>query len=176
MAKFSKSKIAGREAESTMIFVSVGTQKFQLNRLLKEMDRLADNELKGEKIFAQTGYSDYKPQNFEFKNFINENEFKGCVNNCDLLITHSGVATIIAGVKEKKPVIVFPRLKKFGEHIDDHQLEIANAFSKQNFVIVCGEDDSLDKKIKEARTHSFSEYHSQRERIVGAIRDYLDSL
>ncbi len=159
-----------------MIFVSVGTQKFQFNRLLREMDELAVDELKGEKIFAQIGHSDYKPHNFDSGEFLNESEFKNCIKNCDLLITHSGVATIIAGVKEKKPVIVVPRLKKFGEHIDDHQLEIAKTFSKQNFVIMCGEGDSLGEKIKLARIHSFSEYHSQKERVVGAIRDYLSSL
>lgn len=159
-----------------MIFVSVGTQKFQMDRLLREIDELAKNKLSGERVFAQTGNSSYSPENYEYKPFLSADEFEQRVKNCDLLITHSGVATIIAGVKAEKPVIVVPRLSKFGEHVDDHQLEIAKAFCEQNFVLMCGEDESLAECIDEARVHSFSEYHSSREEVVGAIRDYLNSL
>ena len=50
------------------------------------------------------------------------------IRECDVLITHSGVATIIAGLKNDKKVIVVPRLAKYGEHVDDHQVQIAESF------------------------------------------------
>lgn len=159
-----------------MIFVAVGTQKFQMDRLLREIDRLIENKIINEPVFAQSGHSAYKPVNFESRPFLSESEFKDCIKSCDLLITHSGVATIIAGVKEKKPVVVVPRLAEFGEHVDDHQLQIAEAFSEQNFVIMCGKDDSLADKINEAVTHEFSEYRSEREKMITEIRGYLNEV
>ena len=47
-----------------MIFVTLGSQKFQFNRLLIEIDRLIEEGKITEKVFAQTGYSDYKPKNY----------------------------------------------------------------------------------------------------------------
>ena len=50
-----------------MIFVTLGSQKFQFNRLLIELDKLKENNKIDDVIFAQIGYSDYKPKNFEYK-------------------------------------------------------------------------------------------------------------
>ena len=46
-----------------MIFVTLGSQKFQFNRLLKAVDELDTDD----EIFAQIGYSNYKPQNYAYK-------------------------------------------------------------------------------------------------------------
>ncbi len=59
-----------------VIFVTVGSQKFQFDRLLKEIDRLIDEGIIKEEVFAQTGCSNYIPKNFAYKNFINREEFK----------------------------------------------------------------------------------------------------
>ena len=46
-----------------MIFVTVGTQKFQFDRLLKEIDSLIASKYIKEKVFIQRGNSTYLPQN-----------------------------------------------------------------------------------------------------------------
>lgn len=156
-----------------MIFVVLGTQKFQCNRLLKEIDRLVENGSITEKVFAQKGNSDYVPQHYEYTDFLVKEEFETYVEESSLLITHSGVGTILSAVKNKKPVIVYPRLKKYKEHVDNHQLEIATDFSKKGLVLMCGEQDDLGQKIKESRTFSFGTYVSQRENVLQTIRDYI---
>lgn len=103
-----------------MIFVAVGTRKFQLNRLLSEIDTLVEKGLIKDKVFAQTGYSDYMPINYEYIDFMPKAEFDDFIRNCDLLITHGGVGIILTALKNEKPIIVFSRLYKYGEHIDDH--------------------------------------------------------
>lgn len=159
-----------------MIFVALGTQKFQFNRLLQIVDRLIDEEKITESVFAQIGNSDYKPQNFEYSLFLSKSEFENKIKKCDVLITHSGVATIIEGLKNNKKVIVVPRLSKYGEHVDDHQVQIAQSFSEQNYVMMYTESDELDLLIKEARHHEFAKYVSQRKQMVKAINDYIRSL
>lgn len=54
-----------------MIFVTLGSQKFQFNRLLQKIDELVKEEAIKEEIFAQIGYSDYKPENYQYKDFLN---------------------------------------------------------------------------------------------------------
>lgn len=159
-----------------MIYVAVGTQKFPFNRLLETVDKLIATGSIKEEVIAQIGHSDYQPQHYAFQRFLNKDEFNNNIEKCNLLITHSGVATIIAGLKYNKPVIVVPRLSKFGEHVDDHQVEIAESFSNQNFVMMCGENDDLAELVQQAPKHDFSKYLSQRERMIKTIRDYLDTI
>ena len=49
----------------------------------------------------------------------------------DIIISHAGAGSIIDLLVSKKPFILFPRLKKFGEAVDDHQIEICKAFEKK---------------------------------------------
>ena len=159
-----------------MVFVALGTQKFPFNRLLKAVDDLIEQgQLSGE-VFAQVGHSDYIPRYYEYKDFLSKDDFQSCINRCDLLITHSGVATIIAGLKLGKSVVVVPRMAKFGEHVDDHQLQIAQSFSRQNFVLMCEGQNNLAETVRQAKTHSFTRYVSQRELVAETIRTYLTTI
>ena len=113
-----------------MIFVTLGSQKFQFNRLLIEIDRLVEEGKITEEVFAQTGYSDYEPKNYEYKNFLDRDEFSDIMGKCDKVITHGGTGAIIGAVKKEKKVIAVSRLSKFGEHVDDHQLQIIEQFEE----------------------------------------------
>ena len=157
-----------------MIFVAVGTQKFQMNRLLRKIDELVFDGIIKEKVFVQKGHSDYEPQNYEYIDFLSKDEFDESVRKSDLLITHSGVATIMVGIKCKKPVVVVPRLEKYNEHVDDHQMQIAEAFLKQNFVLMCEEIDDLGEFVEMAKVHRFDEYTSNRDNILRIINYNLD--
>ena len=53
-----------------MIFITLGSQKFQFNRLLKAVDDLVETGELSDEVFAQTGYSDYQPRNYKFKQFL----------------------------------------------------------------------------------------------------------
>ena len=156
-----------------MIFVAVGTQKFPLNRLLCALDELISQGSITEAVFAQTGHSTYLPEHYESQAFLSKESFEENIQNCDLLITHSGVATIVAGLKRNKPVIVVPRLAKYAEHVDDHQIQIAESFSEQNFVIMCSDTANLAACIVEAKRHEFDHYVSQRKRMLETIQQYL---
>ena len=159
-----------------MIFVAVGTQKFPFNRLLKAVDDLITQGHLEEEVFAQVGHSDYVPQHYGYKAFLTKDEFASYIGCCDLLITHSGVATIITGLKLNKPVVVVPRRASHGEHVDDHQLQIAESFSDKNLLLMCKDTADLAETVNCARTHRFAKYVSQREQVVKTVRDYLQSI
>lgn len=156
-----------------MIFVVLGTQKFQCNRLLKEIDRLVADGTIQDEVFAQRGCSDYEPQNYHFADFLTKEEFEKRVEDSTLLITHSGVGTILSALNHHKPVIVYPRLKKYKEHVDNHQLDIATAFSKKKIVLMCSEEDDLAQVIEQSKDFSFGTYVSQRENVLQTIRGYI---
>ena len=156
-----------------MIFLILGTQKFQLNRLLREMDELYEQGKIEEKTFAQIGCSDYLPYNYDYIDFLDRENFENKVKESNLIITHSGVGSILTSLKYEKPVIVYPRLCKYKEHVDDHQLEIAKAFAKKKYVLYCREEDDLYDAIKQAKTMQFRKYISSTHNIVRIISEFL---
>lgn len=159
-----------------MIFVALGTQKFPLDRLLIEVDEILEKKTVTDEVFAQIGNSNYKPRNYKYADFLTKDEFEGKIAECSLLITHSGVSTIMTGISHGKPTIVYPRLAKYGEHVDDHQFEIAQSFSELNYVLLCDENSNLSKLIEDAQTHEFSTYKSQKKEMINTIKMYLESI
>ena len=157
-----------------MIFVVLGTQKFQLNRLLQKLDEYVEQGLLTDEIYAQIGNSTYKPRHSAYKDFMDKKEFDATIARADLVIAHSGVGTIITAIHAKKPVVVFPRLAKYKEHVDDHQLDIARAFEMKKYVLCCYENDDLLEKINKCKDFQFDEYVSQQKQIIGIIKNFLD--
>ena len=125
-----------------MIFVTLGTQKFQFNRLLRMMDDLIENKKIHERVFAHIVNSDYLPQYYDYCNFLSNNDYEEYIKNCDILVSHSGVGTIMTGLKYRRKIIVVPRLSKYGEHIDDHQTQIAQSLSKLNYFLMYSDEDN----------------------------------
>ena len=117
------------------IFITLGSQKFQFNRLLKAVDELCEKgTVDAEDVFAQIGYSDYLPKNFSYKKFLDRDEFSNEMEKANIVITHGGTGAIIGAVKKGKKVIAVPRRAKYGEHVDDHQLQLIKQFDDLNLI------------------------------------------
>ena len=159
-----------------MIFVTLGSQKFQFNRLLIEIDRLVEEGKITEEVFAQTGYSDYEPKNYEYKNFLDRDEFSDIMGKCDKVITHGGTGAIIGAVKKEKKVIAIPRLAKFGEHVDDHQLQIIEQFEEMNFIKSIKEIDELENSLLEIENLKFNSYVSNTKNILSSLEKFIEKI
>lgn len=108
-----------------MIFVTVGTHEQPFNRLIEEVDRLKKEGIITDEVFIQTGFSTYEPQYCDWKNIISYPEMEDYMNRADIIITHGGPATFMGAIAKGKKTIVVPRQEKFGEHVNDHQLDFA---------------------------------------------------
>ena len=157
-----------------MIFVTLGSQKFQFNRLLMELDKLVEEKKISNDIFAQIGYSDYKPKNYEFKEFLDREQFAEFMDKCDTVITHGGTGAIVGAVKRDKKVIAVPRLAKFGEHVDDHQLQIIDQFTNMNFIVGVKDTNEIYEALELLKTMKFKKYISNTENIINEIEKYIN--
>lgn len=156
-----------------MIFVTLGSQKFQFNRLLMELDKLVEEKKISNDIFAQIGYSDYKPKNYEFKEFLDREQFAEIMERCEIVITHGGTGAIVGAVKREKKVLAVPRLAKFGEHVDDHQLQIIGQFTDMNFIVGVKETSEIYEALEQLKTIEFKKYISNTENIIKSIEEFL---
>ena len=144
-----------------MILLSVGTQKQQFTRLFELVVNC--NELKNEKIISQSGYTKYENDRIESFDFISLEKMDEYIEMADLVICHGGVGTILSAIMKGKKVIAIPRLAKYGEHINDHQIEICEELEKEGYILYYKDGiDSLDELVKKARNTTFNEYKSDK--------------
>ena len=110
-----------------LIFVTVGTHKDPFDRLIEKMDELVGNGSVKEKTVMQIGNGTYEPKNCEYYRFVDSAKFEELYKTADTIICHAGAGSIINALKNNKHLIIVPRMKKFNEHTDDHQLDLADA-------------------------------------------------
>ena len=129
-----------------MIFVTVGTEKFPFNRLLKAIDKGVENGKICNEVFAQIGNSNYTPSSFKFESFLPFEQLINYINKAEIVITHAGVGSTLLCLILNKIPILFPRYAALREHVDDHQVEFSLKLEKEKAVLVsCDERDLLYK-------------------------------
>ena len=159
-----------------MIFVTLGTNDESFARLLKAIDKEIENGIIKEKVVVQAGCTKYKSKNMEIMDLVPRDEFEKLISECDLLITHGGVGSILTGINKGKKVIAVPRLAKYNEHGNDHQLQIVENFSKRKYILSCKDLNKLGKTIEKAKTFKPQKFVSNTNNIINMIEDYIDNL
>jgi len=116
-----------------MIFVTVGTHDQGFERLVKKMDEIAGQI--DEEVVLQIGHSKYKPENAEWFKFISPSKINRYYNEARIIVTHSGAGSLMDALITGNHIITVPRQKKFGEHIDDQQMELAGKLEETDHVM-----------------------------------------
>jgi UDP-N-acetylglucosamine transferase subunit ALG13 len=126
-----------------------------------------------DKVFAQIGQSTYKPKHYNYTDFLTSNEYTEKVNKANLIITHGGTGAIIKGLKAGKQVIAVPRRVTFGEHSDDHQLQIVELFTDQGYVWRVDEMGELLEVINKSKTTPIIKRFQRDGKIIDIIDDFI---
>ena len=156
------------------IFVTLGTQKFQFDRLLKELDKLVEeNFINKNDLTVQVAYLEYVPKNFEYFEMKPQEEINEIIKNSDLVISHAGTGSMITTLNMEKRLIIVPRLRVYGEHIDNHQTELAKVFEGKFGAIVVKDIDDLKKAIKESENHEFKKWDSNNKELINSIDEEI---
>ena len=126
-----------------LILVILGTQAYNFDRLLNAIEK---SKIK-EEIIVQSRDVSFLSHKFVLREFIDFDEMHSLINKANYVICHGGTATIIQCLELKKKIICCARLSKYGEHVDDHQMEIVSAFVHGGYILEFGENDSLDEVV-----------------------------
>lgn len=158
-----------------MILITLGTQDKSFKRLLDAVQKQIDNGNIKDKIVVQAGHTKYISQDMEIFDLIPYEKFDEFIKKCDILITHGGVGSIIAGLKNQKKVIAAPRLSKYKEHTNDHQLQIIANFTKAGYILPLYDFDKLDEVLKQSEKFKPKKYKSNTENMIKLIENYIDN-
>lgn len=158
-----------------MIFVILGSRDYQFNRLLKEVDKLIEERVIDEPVFAQIGPSDYIPKNYQYEKYLAKDEFDNKQKEAELIISHGGTGALVSALKLGKQVIAVPRLAKFNEHIDNHQLQVTGALEKEGYLLSVPEMDSLGATINSLKTNPINKPYKKESRIKEMIITFIEA-
>lgn len=157
-----------------MIFVSVGTHQQGFNRLIKKVDELiAEKKIKD--VIGQIGNCSYTPKNFKFKKFMDEKEYNETIKKADLIIGHAGAGTIINSMKMGKKLILVPRLKKYNEHNDNHQIELGKALSDSGNCLMVTDMSKLEEVIKKIDKIDLKN-KSEKKSLIIKVNSFLNEI
>ena len=112
-----------------MIFVTVGLHPDGFDRLVQAADEMASRV--EETVVIQRGGTRYTPRSTPYFDFADEAQMQRWLSEARVVVLHGGAGSILNALRSNKPLVVAPRLKRFGEVIDDHQLELAEVLSQQ---------------------------------------------
>ena len=153
-----------------MILVTLGTQDKQFYRILEALEDKLDKHLIDDEVVVQAGCSaDFKSKYMKIFDLIPMDEFDEMIKKCDLLITHGGVGSIITGLKNNKKVIAAARLSKYNEHVNDHQLQIIDNFSKEGYILKLDNFDDIDKLVKDSSKFKPKKFKSNTDNMINLI-------
>jgi anti-anti-sigma factor len=118
-----------------MIFVTVGTEQYPFNALLDWVDVLIRYGIINQEVVIQYGSSTRLPDRVKINRFLPEKEFVDAIEQADVVIAHCGEGTAALLEDAGKPYVLVPRTHDFREHVDDHQIEMADDLEKQGIAI-----------------------------------------
>ncbi len=153
-----------------MILVLTGTHDQPFDRLVKWVDRLAASGKLGPDVLVQRGASRVVPRSCRSVRHIGYSELRKLVRRSEFVISHAGAGTVIDVLSERKPLILVPRFREFGEHGDDHQIQLADALYRAGRVLKATTFGELEEAVENVRSLAPA---PKRSRIPRIMRKFL---
>lgn len=143
---------------ASMILVTVGNATQGFRRLFEAVDKISGEGLFGEEtVIIQSGNdASFRALHCKQKDFLPLEEFTQLVRDAGVVICHGGAGTLYHCFSNGKVPVVMPRLKKYGEILDDNQIDLVKALAAEGRIIPAYEPEDLPGAISEARKRQAS--------------------
>jgi UDP-N-acetylglucosamine transferase subunit ALG13 len=126
-----------------VIAVVLGTQRYRFDRLLRALDGIE------EELVVQGGSSTFRPQGATWFEFLDYPALVERMRAARVVVSHAGVGAIVTAVAEGKRPVVVPRLKRYGEAVDDHQVPFARRLAEVGLVTLVEDPAELPAAVAE---------------------------
>lgn len=156
-----------------MIFVTLGTMHLDFVRLVRKMDAIA--AATGERVVMQTGLATTLPVHAEHFAFRPREDIAALMQEARVVVAHAGIGSVVEALTANRPLIVVPRLKRYGEHNNDHQLDLAEAVERRGWGRMVRDIDDLDALCANPPP-ACTTYIPARHTLIGAIRESIAEL
>lgn len=159
------------------ILVTIGSMAgCKFTRLFKIVDELCEERvLDKDKVIAQTGCDNYKSSYYKTFDMLPDEKFKKLIAESDVIISHAGTGTVTSCLKKGKKVILFPRLEEYGEHYDNHQLDLCDVFVNKGYTLCAKDKTELKVCLENIVEFVPRQFKSHNEYINDLIIDFIET-
>ena len=154
-----------------MIYVALGTMFLDFPRLILKMDEIASAT--AEETIIQTGMGKTVPKTCKYFDFKPREEVLDIQCRARVIVCHAGIGSVLDALTVRRPFIVVPRLKKFGEHMNDHQLDLARAVERRGWGRMILNIDGLVAACAEPLPAPEA-YTPAKARLISTVRDIVE--
>jgi UDP-N-acetylglucosamine transferase subunit ALG13 len=151
-----------------MIFVTVGTNEAPFDRLLLALDGIGADE----ELVVQHGSSSVHPQGATCMKWVPYENLAELIRQARAIVAHAGVGSILTVLANGKRPIVVPRLHRFGEAVDDHQLAFARRLEQAALVTLVEDTTRLAEALRQ-HSETVSIKLEPDTRLTGDLRNYI---
>lgn len=159
-----------------MILVTLGTQDKTFPRLIEAVEKQIELGSIKEEVIVQAGSTKYKSDKMRIFDFMPIDEFDELYKKADLIITHAGESSIIMGLEQGKKVIAAARLAKYGEHVNDHQIQILDSFVQEGYILPLDDFDKLNEVIEQIKKFTPKEYKSNNKNFINLLEKEIEKM
>lgn len=161
-----------------MILVAVGNATQGFRRLLDAVEEMAGQGVFADQpVFIQSGHNPaFRSSHSVLEDFLPMERFEEMIRQADLVICHAGAGTLINVLRSGKVPVVMPRRMKYGEHVDDHQVELVRTLASEGRVIPAFEPDDLPEAVAEARGSDLRRAAASPSKMIGLVAQAIDQL
>ncbi len=157
-----------------MILLTVGTYPLPFDRLVKAVDAAITKKFVGEVVFAQIGLCSYRPENMEYVEMLQKEAFDSYFQKASSVISHAGIGTITMALDNEKPLLVMPRMKRYKEHVNDHQIDTAREFGELGHILVAYDVEDLPDGIRKLKSFIPRERKASPDAVAERIAHFLN--
>jgi len=129
---------AASVARVDRVVVTLGSQDYPFDRLVK---RLVDVLPVDAQVLWQTGATDPVAHGIDGRRYISADELESAMAVADVVVAHAGVGSALSALSVGRHPVLVPRRSAYGEHVDDHQEQIAGELSRRGLATTCDPDD-----------------------------------
>ncbi len=152
-----------------MIFITYGTQPHDFKFMGTQINMIKEDY----QVVAQIGEATNNITRPNTQVFDYTTEFDRYIDEAQIVITHGGVGSIMGGLMKGKKVIAISRLAKFGEHVDDHQLEVTTKLANDNYIYHMQREEDINEVINKVQNLEFEAYESNTINFVQNLEQIL---
>jgi UDP-N-acetylglucosamine transferase subunit ALG13 len=132
-----------------VILVTVGSSGAAFDRLLGELDGIGHDE----ELVVQHGPSLLRPKDATCVPFMHFTELERAVASARIVITHAGVGSVLLALMNNKRPLVVPRDARYGEVVDDHQVEFAARLARESLITLVSDPRDLRRVVAETEAN-----------------------
>jgi UDP-N-acetylglucosamine transferase subunit ALG13 len=153
-----------------VIFVTVGTLHYPFDRLLHAVAELPG----GEEVVVQCAAPWHASDRVRWIRDLPYDELVAHMRDARVVVSHAGVGSVLTALRIGRRPVVVPRLERYGEAVDDHQLAFGRKLAELGHVVLVEDPRTLAEAVAETPPDELPEFGVSA--LALELRDELGAL